>query len=135
MSTGFMVLDLMVKNKDSRKFSFTELRRHLGYSTSALDSAIEEELRELLDMGTIGKIHNEVLGPLYYVSFSKQDPSCKLSMTVVCPEGRVQTTRTLNSAEDAPDAFRHYQWRLRNSEHKNPTITDEWIESLTYNVE
>jgi len=135
MNNHESVLDVMVKYKDSRKFTFNELKRHLGASHGSLDGYIKGELRRLLDMGTIGEIPNPILGNLYYVSFSKQDPTRKLAIRIVCAEGKTQSLRTMDSAEEAPDIFRRYKARLASVQQLNPGITDEWLSGLTYSVE
>lgn len=73
----FSALSVMLKEQHSRKFSFSEIRRKLGVSRGSLDKAIQMELNLLLRNHTIDCVPNTVLGPLYYITGSKQDPHYK----------------------------------------------------------
>jgi len=68
------VLGVLLSEQHSRKFSFNAIRRKLNANRGSLNSAIHCGLTELLRDFTIGSVYHTVLGPLYYIVGSKQDP-------------------------------------------------------------
>ena len=57
---------------------------------------------------------------------------------VVCPQGRVQSLRQVNSAEAAASFFSKYKREVQavhSGKGGNPAVAHEWLESLTYTLE